>query len=567
MKQKIKITKITCLITTLLLVLFSGSQNAPAADTDTAAQLRYNINRILENSPTTALKFYTLQTNPATVDRVLLSMYLKNSSRPYWVTVNGPTQKAQALLSVLETVQEDGLDPVDYRVNDILEIWDSRTPVDLARLDVMLTLAMGTYVTDMREGRSLTCLLDPKLFAAARDEQVNIIEVIHQALHAPDLARFLRMQAPQHFGYQSLKKYLAWYRTLKARGGWPEIPAGKVLKPGMQDPRIPLLIQRVTISKDLQAPVGNNQSYGRQLVDAVKHFQSRYHLKQDGIIGKNTLAALNITVEDTIRKIILNMERWRWLPHTLDGRRLLVNIAGFYLAGIHDEQLEITMPVIVGKTRHKTPVFSQTMRYVVFNPYWNIPDSIAEHEMVPKMVHDPDYLRKQRIRIFAGWDKNAGEVNPTTIDWKTIGAGIKRYRLRQDSGPDNALGTIKFIFPNRYNVYMHDTPAHSLFKHTNRSFSHGCIRVSEPRKLALYILGHDDKGWSKERIDTLIREGKHVVIPLKKPFPVHILYRTALVDPRNNVLHFYNDVYGRDSLLAEALFTDGQPVRCRFSYE
>ena len=562
-----RIQKISFLVTTLLLLFLSGNQDASAVDSDPKKQVQLNIHQILENSPTATLKFYTLQANPSTVDRVLLSMYLNNNSRPYWITRNGPTQKARALLSVLKTAREDGLNPVDYRVSDILGIWESRTPEDLARLDVMLTLAMGTYVTDMREGRSLTCLLDPKLFAAARDEKVNIIEVIRQALNAPDLVRFLRLQAPQHFGYQSLKKYLAWYRSVKAKGGWPKIPAGKVLKPGMEDQRIPLLIKRLTITEDLQTPVGTEQIYGRKLVAAVKHFQARYHLEQDGIIGRNTLAALNITVEDTIRKIILNMERWRWLPHTLDGRRLLVNIAGFYLAGIQDEQLEITMPVIVGKTRHKTPVFSQTMRYVVFNPYWNIPDSIAVHEMVPKMIKDPEYLRKQRIRIFAGWDKNAGEIDPATIDWKTIGAGIKRYRLRQDSGPDNALGTIKFIFPNKYNVYMHDTPAHSLFKHNNRSFSHGCIRVSEPRKLALYILGHDDKGWSKERIDTLIREGKHTIIPLKKPFPVHVLYRTALVDPRNNMLHFYNDVYGRDSLLAEALFTDGQPVRCRFSYK
>jgi len=225
------------------------------------------------------------------------------------------------------------------------------------------------------------------------------------------------------------------------------------------------------------------------------------------------------------------------------------------------------MPVIVGKTRHKTPVFTHTMRYIVFNPYWNIPDSIAEHEMVPKMIKDPDYLRRQRIRIFEGWDKNAREIDPAAIDWKTIGKGIRRYRLRQDSGPDNALGTIKFMFPNKYHVYMHDTPAHSLFKRNNRSFSHGCIRVSDPRKLALYILANDDPGWSKERIDALISKGKHTVVSLKKPFPVHILYRTALVDPRNNRIHFYNDVYGRDSLLAEALFTGEHPVKCKFSYK
>jgi murein L,D-transpeptidase YcbB/YkuD len=551
----------------VLFSLFLTGVPVQAADTESREKLQQNLQQILESSPTSSLGFTKLQAVPATVDRILLSMYLKNNVRPYWVTINGPTQKAEALLSVLGTVRDDGLNPVHYRVADIQKIWESRAPENLARLDVMLTLAMGAYVTDMREGRSLSCLLDPRLFAAARDKKVDIIEVIRQALRAPDLVEFLRLQAPQHFGYQSLKTHLAVYRTIESRGGWPKIPAGKVLKLGMHDKRLPLLIRRLTITEDLHPPVVNDQIYNRQLATAVKHFQSRYHLKQDGIIGKNTLAALNIPVQDHIRKIILNMERWRWLPHTLDGRRILVNIGGFYLAGIRDEQLEITMPVIVGKTRHKTPVFTHTMRYIVFNPYWNIPDSIAVHEMVPKMIKDPEYLHKKHIRIFEGWDKNAREIDPATIDWKTIGKGIKRYRLRQDSGPDNALGTIKFMFPNKYNVYMHDTPAHSLFKRNNRSFSHGCIRVSDPRKLALYILGNDDRGWSKERIDALISKGEHTVIPLKKPFPVHILYRTALVDPRNNILYFYNDVYDRDSLLAEALFTGEQPVQCKFSYK
>ncbi len=222
------------------------------------------------------------------------------------------------------------------------------------------------------------------------------------------------------------------------------------------------------------------------------------------------------------------------------------------------------MPVIVGKQHHETPVFTHTMRYIEFNPYWNIPNSIAVNEMVPKMIKDPGYLKKERIRIFKGWQANAREVNSATIDWQTIGKGIRNYRLRQDSGPDNALGTIKFMFPNNYHVYMHDTPAHSLFKRNNRSFSHGCIRVSRPRDLALHILQHDDLGWSKERIDTLINAGKRTVITLKKPFPVHILYRTVLVDPRDNTVHFYDDVYGRDTLLSQALFTGNQPIQCRY---
>jgi murein L,D-transpeptidase YcbB/YkuD len=546
----------------LLFFFVLTSQPLPAAGDQ--ERLQQSLTQILENNPITTLGFTELQGIPSEIDRILLSLYLKNNIRPYWVTNDGPNQKAAALLSVLNTAAEDGLNPDDYRLTEIHNLWRSNKPEDLARLDVMLTVAMGAFVTDMREGRAVTCLLDPKLFAAARDQKVDIIEVIQQGLSAPDLVQFLQQQAPQHQGYQSLKKVLAQYRKLRSQEGWPLIPAGKVLKAGMRDNRLDLLIRRLTITGDLKQPLSQAGTYDGRLVEAVKHFQKRYNLEQDGIIGKQTMAALNIPVQDHIRRIIINMERWRWLPHTLDGQRLLVNIAGFYLAGIQDEQLEITIPVIVGKQHHETPVFTHTMRYIEFNPYWNIPNSIAEKEMVPKMIKDPNYLRKERIRIFNSWQENAREVNSATIDWQTIGKGIRNYRLRQDSGPDNSLGTIKFMFPNNYHVYMHDTPAHSLFKRNNRSFSHGCIRVSRPRDLALYILQHDDPGWSKERINALINTGKRKVIPLKKPFPVHILYRTVLVDPRDNTVHFYDDVYGRDTLLSRALFTGNQPIQCRY---
>ena len=543
-----------------------SGQPVRAADRDDGPdKLQQSLSRVLATQPTSRLGFTKFQAEPSAVDRVLLNMYLQHNSRPYWVSNAGPGQKAAALLSVLNTADQDGLNPDHYRLRAIHDLWQSRKPADLAALDVMLTLAMGSYVTDMREGRAAACLLDPKLFAAARDQQVDITEVVRQALTTPDLVSFLRQQAPQHFAYQSLKKTLAAYRVFATRGGWQPIPAGKVLKPGMKDERLALLVDRLTMTADLKATGRPPTTYDGPIVKAVKHFQYRYNLKQDGIIGRATLAALNIPVQDHLRRIIINMERWRWLPHTLDGQRILVNIAGFHLAGIRDEQLEITMPVIVGKTYHKTPVFSHIMRYIEFNPYWNIPNSIAVNEMVPKMINDPQYLQREGIRILDGWQQKAREIDPATIDWQSIGKGIKKYRLRQDSGPNNALGVVKFMFPNRYNVYMHDTPAHGLFEQNNRSFSHGCIRVSRALELALYILKQDDQGWSKERINALINTGKRKVVPLKKPIPVHILYRTVLVDPRDNTVHFYDDVYGRDSLLARALFTGTQPIQCRYS--
>ncbi|RUM40175.1 MAG: hypothetical protein DSY70_04295 [Desulfobulbus sp.] len=544
----------------LLAFVFIGGQSSHAVEDE----LKLKLQEVLADSPSTALGFVDLQALPETVNKALRKTYQANDDYPYWVTEHGPGQKAGALVSVLEAADEDGLDPGHYRLQRIKELWHSTHLHERALLDVALTLALGNYVTDMREGQAVACLLDPKLFAAARDKKVDISQVVHQALSAPDIVRFLHNQAPQHHGYQSLKKVLARYKDLEKQGGWQAIPSGKVLKPGMSDDRLDLIVKRLSITGDLPESLGPVETYEGPVVEAVKHFQKRYNLEQDGIIGKATLAALNIPVQDHIRRIILNMERWRWLPHTLNGQRLLVNIAGFQLAGIQDEQREISMPVIVGKVYHETPVFSHTMRYIEINPFWNIPQSIAVNEIVPKMRKDPDYLRKKHIRILSGWQNNASEINPSTIDWQTIGKGIKQYRLRQDPGPDNSLGTIKFMFPNRNNVYLHDTPAHSLFKKNKRSFSHGCIRVSNPRELAVYLLKKDGKDWSKEHIDSLIAKGKRMIIPLKNPFPVHILYRTVFVDPADGTVLFFDDIYGRDTLLAKALFTKGQPAQCRY---
>ena len=536
-----------------------ASVTAPLPD------ISQHLTTLLTNKPTTTLKFYKLQASPQTIDSSLLTLYQKNDLRPYWITEFGPGQKAEALLSVLQAAEEEGLNPAQYQITTIQSLWQKKNPEELARLDIMLTLALETYVADMQAGRVVACRLDPKLFAAARDRDVDLIKIMNQALRAPDLVAFLQQQAPQHFGYQSLKKILIQYRTIKARGGWPSIAKGKVLKPTMPDNRLDALARRLIITNDLQSSYRPSGIYDEQLVTAVKHFQKRYNLEQDGVIGKKTLAALNIPVDDHIRRIIINMERWRWLPHTLNGQRLLVNIAGFRLTIIQDEQPKLFMPVIVGKERHKTPVFTHTMRYIVFNPYWNIPNSIARHEIVPHMIKDPLYLAKKHIRLFKGWQSHSREINPASIDWKHIGQNITQYRLRQDAGPDNALGTIKFIFPNKYNIYLHDTPSHNLFKMNKRSFSHGCIRVSDPQGLALYLLRHDDPSWTGKRIAAMVQSGQRKVVPLKHSFPVHILYRTVLVDPRDKTIYFYDDVYGRDTLLAQALFTGNQPAQCRYT--
>ncbi|MCI5168428.1 MAG: hypothetical protein D3903_20640, partial [Candidatus Electrothrix sp. GM3_4] len=474
------------------------------------------------------------------------------------------TRNAHILLAILRRVEEEGLNRERYRIGQITALLMSRETRELAELDFMLTLALYTYLGDMLEGAAAGCLLDPTLFSAARYTLANRHAMLHQAVNAFDLRQFLRKLPPHHYEYQSLKKMLARYRKMAKQGGWPKIPSGQTLRPGMTDPRLSLLAERLFITGDLKdfsvtppppliarpkpfpgpiivivvpkislrevllppswwlfsAPLpAHRLRYSNALLWAVKHFQQRYSLKQDGVIGKNTLEALNLPVENHINKIILNMERWRWLPHQLQGRRILVNIAGFRLVGMNDRKVEITMPVIVGKVGHDTPIFNHVMTYIEVNPYWNIPPSIVRNEIVAKVIENPFYLQEQRIRIFADWQEGAPEVMPENIDWKSIGRGINRFHLRQEPGPGNALGTMKFMLPNNNNIYLHDTSAHGLFRRVKRAFSHGCIRLSRPLDLADYILSNDHQMVSRKRLKAQITSKERKIFVLNQPPP------------------------------------------------
>ncbi len=300
---------------------------APAGDRNPA--LHDALVQLLENQPTSTLDMITTGIDPATIDRALLSLYIKNDNQPLWISDNRPGSRAQVLLQTLEESALDGLNPDDYQVAELLTLWDRDDSASRARLDVLLTLVLGRYVADMREGSADPCLLDPKLFAAARDHEVDILQVVNDALQSDNLALFLANQAPSHAAYRGLRKALAAYRHLQQNGGWKTIPAGPTIKPGMSDPRIPLVAERLLRTGELTRQTKKSQRYDQELTAAIKKFQNHFLLEPDGIIGKKTLAALNIPLSRLIQRIILNMERWRWLPHRLNGKRIFVNIVGF----------------------------------------------------------------------------------------------------------------------------------------------------------------------------------------------------------------------------------------------
>jgi L,D-transpeptidase YcbB len=515
------------------------------------ASLSFALAKLLNDEPAARLGIHGRRMASSAISQELVARYREENLQPVWVTPDGPGERAVILYETLKSAPDEGLSSEDYWVKEIEALWPSRDDADLAKLEILLSVGLAAYVADVSEGRADPRKLDPELFATARDVQVDPVKLAVEAVHAPDLRGFLASRPPNHVHYLRLKKALSDYRTLAAEGEWEPVPAGETLKAGMESERILKVRARLQRTGDLPAGSPPLPLYDEALETAVKKFQKRFHLEIDGAIGNKTVAAMNIPISQLIRRIIINMERWRWLSHDLGDKRLFVNIAGFYLLGSHNGMIDLSMPVIVGKQYHKTPVFSAFIKYLQFNPYWNIPQSIASNELYPELLKDPNHLKKKNIRVFAG---SGAELDSATINWAAIGPkGIRQFRLRQDPGLKNSLGTVKFVFPNRFDVYLHDTPTPQLFKRWRRDFSHGCIRVSRPLELASYLLGGTEQGWTVERMKEIIDSGKPTIVKLDKPVPVHILYRTATVG-NDGLVYFADDLYGRDRLLEQALF-------------
>jgi L,D-transpeptidase YcbB len=475
---------------------------------------------------------------------------------PYWVTSDGPNKNAGILRAVLADADAHGLNPQAYGLDEIDRLWEMKDAESLNRLESLLTTALGNYSSDMTEGRHQPRDFDPQAFPTACDCEVDRPAMLERALAAPDLKAFLEDLAPPFDEYRGLREKLAEYRALAARGGWPEVPAGPKLKPGDRNPRVGAVRRRLAVTGEWPTadPV-DSDAYDGTLAAAVTRFQRHHGLDPDGVVGPGTLTALNVPVEHRIRQLIINMETWRWVGRDRGDWWITVNIPSFRLTAVRGGKEELSMAVVVGDEAHMTPVFSDRVRYVEFNPYWNVPVSIAKKEFLPKLRKDPTFLKKQHIRMFEGWSSGADEVDSAAVDWKTVSADdMGRYRLRQDPGADNALGHFAFAFPNAFGVYLHDTPALSLFGLPKRTFSHGCIRVARAHDLAAYVLGGEEKGWTQAKLDEMLATGGNQTVSLERPLPIYILYNTAVVDREDRDVYFFDDVYGRDALLGKAIF-------------
>lgn len=350
--------------------------------------------------------------------------------------------------------------------------------------------------------------------------------------------------APLHSSLDSLNAALARYQSIERQAAWPALPDGPALRPGSAGPDIDLLRRRLAAAGDLAAASADTGPFDAILSAAVMRFQSRHGLVADGVVGRQTRAALNMPAAARARQIEANIARLRTLPED-DGRRsIVINVAAFDLTVFDGGRAVFQSPVIVGRVSRPTPTFSSAVTHIVTNPFWHVPRRLAVEDILPKAKRDPSYLREQAIRVYASENGRRVEVSPQSIDWRTLRAENFRYLLVQDPGPLNALGRIKFFLPNGEDVYLHDTPARELFGRPVRAFSSGCIRVERAQELARLLLAEGD-GERLGAMAAALEKGETREIPLAAPVPVHIVYLTAWAD-EDGAVQFRDDVYGLD---------------------
>jgi murein L,D-transpeptidase YcbB/YkuD len=490
--------------------------------------------------------------------------YVQRQFAPAWTGPNGLRPRADTLLAVLGDASAEGLQSSDYHMERLqtaraeLRAASAPDPARLAEMDLLLTDAFMLYGSHLLRGHVDPETLNPNWSIERR--AADFAAVLEEALDRGTIRSTLKGLAPPQSEYARLRASLATYRRVQRAGGWSTMPAGSTLRPGDVGPAVERLRQRLQASGDLAADTTADaeEAFGPVLEQAVKQFQTRHGLESDGIVGAATRDALNVPVEMRIQQLRLNMERWRWLPQNLGARYIVVNIAGFELRVMEQGQEVMQMRVVTGQPYRQTPVFSDEISYLVLNPYWHVPHSIAVKDKLPLIKQNPNYLAQQNMTLFRGWGADAKVVNPATVDWSTVTASNFPYRLRQDPGRQNALGRVKFMFPNKYNVYLHDTPSRSLFARAARSFSSGCIRLERPMDLTRYLLA-DQPEWTEARIQQVLSTNVERSVTLKQTMPVHLQYWTAWADP-DGTIHFRSDIYARDAPLARAMHAPAPPA-------
>ena len=477
----------------------------------------------------------------------VLEFYRERKYKPLWSNEKGRLDRAYDLLHVIINARDEGLDPADYYFEEFNKYWDTTGLGESVQLDLLLSAALHRYSSDVYSGRLIASDLDPDWHI--KNKPLNVSRLFADVSGKSSIAKLLKELPPQHAGYQSLKQQLHNFRELAQQGGWQRLGWGPVLERGMQHEQVVPLRRRLKLTGDLAVdPFPDMDMFDRWLEEAVMHYQARHGLDVDGKVGPRTRRSLNVTVNERIRQIRINLERWRWLPRKLGKRYVMVNMTGFELYIMENGSVVLDMPVIVGKSYRSTPTFSSLISYMVYNPYWTIPRKLVLEDIIPRQLRDDSYLTRKSIKVYRGWE-NPKAVDPKTVDWRKINPDRFPYWMRQDPGPKNALGRIKFLFSNPYEIYLHGTPDKHLFDRAVRAFSSGCIRVKDPVRLAAFLLNDGTQQMEEEVLEN-IHLGSNQGVTLPVAVPIYLVYWTAWVD-QDGKINFRDDIYDRDTRLNE----------------
>ena len=480
---------------------------------------------------------------------LLADIYGELDFEPTWSDV----ERIEQWLRVIEKARDDGFDVVDFHYDVVRDISNELSsssaisPLRRAEIDLIVTDSLIRLAYSEVFGKINPYELDPRWNYRRENRTDSAAQAIANLLRAASPGDELQQYITRSPYYIALRDHFVAYRTIATEGGWPVVPAGNTIRPGDSDPRVPVIARRLAITGDLSNADMSTDDFDETLEAGVRRFQERHGLTADGIIGGSTLAAMNVPVSERLETIRINLERLRWLADDFEEDMVIVNIAGFEAYLLKDGVPIWSTRVQVGRTYRQTPIFRDEITYLSINPTWTAPRSLATRDVLPQIQNDPSYVVE---RGFDVRDRNGNNVDPATIDWASLSTNNFPYTLVQRPGPYNAMGLVKFMFPNEHSVYLHDTPSRYLFDREARAFSAGCIRTERPFELAELLLG--PQGWDRARIQEVLDSGTLTNVVLETPMPVLLTYFTARV--RNDgTLLFFPDVYERDQRIAQGL--------------
>ncbi len=493
----------------------------------------------------------------------LRRFYAGRGFAPVWLKPAGAggapfVPAAAATLRVLEDAAKEGLVPAAYHVDSLNALAaDGASADDRLSMEMLLTDGLLRYARDLRAGRTAPRRISRDIQVSP--PSVNAADVVRRTAESDQSAAVLAALAPANPTYRGLRDALATLRRTEQAGGWPAVPAlkGKTkLEPGGSDPALPALRDRLAASGDYHGPRGKSQVYDAPLRTAVARFQTRHGLEPDGVVGPGLLAEINVPVDVRIAQVEVNMERARWLPDDLGARYVWVNAPEFKLTAVDGGAPAFSMKVVVGAKPRRTPVLVSSISSVVLNPTWTMPPRLAKEDYLPKLQKNPGYLAENGFSVYPNWSAGAKPLDARKINWKAMSpATMSHLKLRQDPGPKNALGQIKFNIANDFDVYLHDTPSRDKFARSMRALSSGCVRLAEPMTLANFVFAEMPE-WGAEQRKSALDSKKTKYVTLNQSIPVYILYQTAWV-AADGALHFRPDIYERDAETLTALAKSG----------